>query len=99
MYAVIFKAEIKKIDPVYQRMAARLRALAISDYGCLEFTSCREGQYEIAISYWPNKAAIKAWQANPEHQQAQALGQSQWYQSYQVQVVEVLREYDHNGVD
>ena len=77
-------------------MADRMRELAINEYGCIEFTSCTEGNSEIAISYWPNKEAIQAWKNNPEHQQAQALGKSKWYQSYQVQVVEVLHQYGSN---
>lgn len=93
MYAVIFKAEVNKLDKAYSEMASRMRELAINEYGCTEFTSCMEGNSEIAISYWPSKEAIQAWKNNPEHQQAQALGKSKWYKSYQVQVVEVLNQY------
>ena len=63
---------------------------------CIEFTSCTEGNTEIAISYWPNKESIRAWKNNPEHQQAQELGKSKWYKSYQVQIVEVLNQYESN---
>jgi len=93
MYAVIFKAEVNKLDKAYSEMASRMRELAINEYGCTEFTSCMEGNSEIAISYWPSKEAIQVWKNNPEHQQAQALGKSKWYKSYQVQVVEVLNQY------
>ncbi|MDP6187135.1 MAG: hypothetical protein QF863_07885 [Pseudomonadales bacterium] len=55
MYAVIFKAKIKTLDPTYQSTADRLRELALQEYGCLEFTSTAEGSREIAISYWPSK--------------------------------------------
>ncbi|MGB5326237.1 MAG: antibiotic biosynthesis monooxygenase [Pseudomonadales bacterium] len=96
MYAVIFKAEVNEIDEAYSAMASRMRELAINEYGCTEFTSCMEGNNEIAISYWPSKEAIKAWKNNSEHQQAQALGKSKWYKSYQVQVVEVLKQYSNN---
>ena len=96
MYAVIFKAEINKIDEAYSEMANRMRELAINEYGCTEFTSCMEGNSEIAISYWPSKEAIQSWKNNPEHQQAQALGKTKWYQSYQVQVVEVLNQYGNH---
>lgn len=91
MYAVIFKATIKEFDAQYSEMAERMRDLAISEYGCTEFTACTEGDKEIAISYWPSIEHIKAWHQNPEHKEAQALGKSKWYSSYQVQVTEVLR--------
>ena len=96
MYAVIFKAEINELDDSYLKIAKRMRELAIKDYNCIEFTSCTEGNTEIAISYWLNKEAIRAWKKNPEHQQAQELGKSKWYKSYQVQVVEVLNQYESN---
>jgi len=91
MYAVIFKATIKKLDAQYSEMAERMRHLAINEYGCTEFIACAEGTQEIAISYWPSLDHIEAWSQNPEHRKAQALGKSKWYSSYQVQVTEVLR--------
>ena len=96
MYAVIFRAEIKELDKSYSDMANRMRELAISEYGCTEFTSFTEGNSEVAISYWPNKESIQAWKNNSEHKRAQALGKSRWYKSYQVQVVEVLHQYGRN---
>ena len=96
MYAVIFRAQIKKLDESYSDMANRMRELAIIEYGCIEFTSSTEGNSELAISYWPNKESIQAWKNNPEHKRAQSLGKSRWYRSYQVQVVEVLHQYASN---
>jgi heme-degrading monooxygenase HmoA len=93
MYAVIFKAEINEFDELYSSTATRMRELAIKEYGCKEFTSCCEGDFEIAISYWESKEQIIAWKNNPEHLKAQSLGKAKWYKNYQVQVVEVLREY------
>ena len=97
MYAVIFKAKIKTLDATYQSTANRLRKLALQVYGCLEFTSTAKGSREIAISYWPSKAHIHAWKNNPEHQQAQALGKSRWYESYQFEIVEVLNQHGSDG--
>jgi heme-degrading monooxygenase HmoA len=93
MYAVIFKAEIKELDEAYAVTARRMRELAINEYGCKEFAFCCEGNLEIAISYWESKEQIKAWRADPDHQKAQSLGKTRWYKKYQVQVVEILREY------
>jgi heme-degrading monooxygenase HmoA len=93
VYAVIFKAEINQLDEAYELMATRMRELAMNEYGCTEFTACMQGNTEIAISYWHTQEQILAWRNDPEHQQAQALGKHEWYRSYHVQVVEVLREY------
>jgi len=96
MYAVIFRAEIKRFDQSYSDMAARMRELAKSKYGCNEFTALTEGNHEISISYWDSEEQIIAWKQDPEHKLAQELGRSKWYKSYKVQVVKVEREYTSN---
>lgn len=93
MYAVIFRAEINKLNNDYFEMASSLRELAKNKYGCVEFTSVTEGDREIAISYWENLESIKKWKQDPEHIVAQNLGRSQFYKSVQVQIVEIQREY------
>ena len=93
MYAVIFKATIKQFDEEYTQSANRLRQLALDEYGCLEFISFTENNQELAISYWKNKEAISAWKSNAEHLKAQALGKSEWYESYSVEIVEVNHRY------
>ena len=96
MYAVIFRAEKGEIDESYSEMASLARDLAISNYGCVEFTAVTEGDQEIAISYWTNKEQISAWLNDPIHKKAQELGKSKWYKSYSVQLVEIMREYKKN---
>ena len=93
MYAVIFRAKIRQLDEVYTETAARMRALAMDQYGCVDFVSLTEGDEELAISYWPSLEHIQRWKQDKEHLQAQQLGRNKWYASYQVQVLEVVREY------
>jgi len=93
MYAVIFRATIKQLDAHYAETAAQMRDLAQRKYGCTGFTSVCEGDEEISISYWPSMQHIHDWKHDPTHVQAQELGKTKWYESYQVQVVEILREY------
>ena len=93
MYAVIFRAEINELDEAYSEMAARMRNLAADKYGCVEFAAVTEGNQEITISYWENQEQIKAWKNDPNHIEAQELGRSKWYKSYQIQIVEIIRDY------
>jgi heme-degrading monooxygenase HmoA len=93
MFAVIFRAEVNEVDDAYTAMVARMRELAIDKYGCMEFCSLTDGNHEISISYWKDQELIKHWKHDAEHLLAQELGRSKWYKSYQVQVVEVIREY------
>ena len=93
MFAVIFRAEIAQLDDQYLATANVLRDRAIKDYGCQEFNAWTEGNREIAISYWESLEQIANWKADPAHQRAQQEGRARWYKHYNVQVVEVLREY------
>lgn len=93
MFAVIFTATIKQLDEEYAEVAAHMQRMAQRQYGCLGFSSCTEGNKEIAISYWETEAQIKEWRNNSEHLIAQGKGRLKWYENYTVQVVEVVREY------
>ena len=96
MYSVIFRAKIAGLDEEYDRVAERMRKLALGEYGCLEFIAVTQDSEEIAISYWENEDQILEWKRNSEHILAQELGRSKWFESYKVQVVEVIREYGSN---
>jgi heme-degrading monooxygenase HmoA len=93
MYVVIFRARIRAFDAEYSRMAVRMRELAISQFGCLDFHALSEADNEVTLSYWPDEASIRAWRAHPEHRLAQQVGRERWYESYTVQVAAVTREY------
>jgi heme-degrading monooxygenase HmoA len=96
MYVVIFRAKAKALDADYLETAARLRDLAIKQFGCLDFVSVAEGDQEITLSYWPDEESIKRWKAHAEHLRAQELGREKWYAAYAVQIAEIRREY-HSG--
>ena len=51
MYVVIFRAKVRQFDAAYTAMAAHMRELALTQFGCLEFQALTEGQDEIALSY------------------------------------------------
>ncbi len=99
MLAVIFKATLAKLDEEYSLAAARMRERAFALYGCLDFITVSEGNQEVAISYWPDEASIQRWKNDPEHLLAQKTGRTRWYQSYTIEVVEVLRAYTEMGSD
>ena len=93
MYVVIFRAKVRSLDAEYAEVAARMRELALGQFGCLEFQAVTEGTDEIALSYWPDEASIQAWKEHAEHVLAQQLGKARWYEFYIVQVAYVTREY------
>ena len=97
MLVVIFRARLRAFDTEYFDTAARMRQLALSQFGCLDFHAVTEGDLEVALSYWPDEASIRAWRAHPEHLLAQQAGRERWYASYTVQVATVTREYQRGG--
>jgi len=70
-----------------------MRELALQEFGCLAFHALTEGHEEVALSYWSDEQHIQAWRAHPEHREAQKLGQSEWYESYSVEVARIERSY------
>lgn len=73
MFIVIFRAKISKIDETYTTISKKLRDLALTKFGCLEFHAVTEGDNEIALSYWPDEEKIRAWKQHSDHLLAQQL--------------------------
>lgn len=97
MLVVIFRATVKELDEQYFVLAARLRELALTEFGCLEFHALSEGNQEIALSYWPDGKSIADWKAHPDHMLAQKLGHEKWYSHWSVEVAEIGRNYRGHG--
>lgn len=97
MFAVIFKAKVKHLDQAYIDTAKRMRDRALNEFNCVDFIAACEGDQEIAISYWQSEADIAAWRNDSEHQLAQQHGKRDWYSSYEVEVVELRRQYTSKG--
>jgi len=47
----------------------------------------------ITVSYWKTLADIARWKSQAEHQGAQRMGKSDWYENYTVRICKVEREY------
>lgn len=94
MFVVIFRATARALDADYAAMAAQLRELALTQFGCLEFVAVTEGSQEVALSYWPDEVGIRAWKQQADHLMAQQLGRERWYSDYRVEVAQVQRRYD-----
>lgn len=91
-YAVIFTSLRTLGDNGYTEAASRMVELAQQQPGYLGMESAREG-LGITVSYWQNLAAIKHWQANAEHLEAQHSGRKLWYEMYKVRIAKVERDY------
>jgi len=93
MWVVIFRARVRVSDAEYERVARRLRQLALEEFGCLRFIAATDDDGEVAISYWPTQESIGAWRRHAEHVVAQETGRERWYDAYDVDVARVERSY------
>ncbi len=51
----------------------------------------REG---VTVSYFDSEESIQQWHHNNEHNQAQKLGRSHFYESFSVEVAQLTRRYE-----
>ena len=93
MYAVILRATVGDLNEEYSEALKRMKTLAFEQYGCLEFYAMMDGSRRIAISYWRNEDDILQWRNNNEHRQIQEKAKQTWYSSYNIQIVDIKREY------
>lgn len=91
-YAAIFTSVRTEGDHGYAEMANKMNELAARQPGFLGVESARE-ELGITVSYWVDLDSIKAWKADLEHSEAQALGHRKWYSSFQVRICKVERDY------
>jgi heme-degrading monooxygenase HmoA len=93
-YAVIFSSLRTAMDNGYDTMAGRMLALAAEQPGFLGAESTRDAAgFGITVSYWQTQEDIVAWKNHVEHIAAQVLGQSVWYEHYELRVARVERAY------
>lgn len=93
--AVIFMSNRNGTDPAgYAAAAAAMQALAATQPGYRGIDSVRdEAGLGITISYWADDAAAIAWRDNAEHTAIREQGRARWYDSYEVIVTRVERNY------
>ncbi|HEU4960129.1 MAG TPA: antibiotic biosynthesis monooxygenase [Sphingomonas sp.] len=93
--AVIFVSRRRSEDAEgYAAAAAAMDALAAAQPGYRGVASVREADgFGITVSYWADEASAAAWRDNPEHAAIRETGRGRWYDSYEVTVAAVTRDY------
>jgi heme-degrading monooxygenase HmoA len=77
----------------YGEWADRMLELARAMPGFVEFKAfeAQDGE-RVSVITFANLDAQRAWRDHPEHRVAQRLGRDRFYESYAIQVCEVLGE-------
>jgi len=81
-------------DSGYGAAAEAMERLAAGQPGYRGFTAARGADgLGIAVSYWADEAAALAWRDDPEHARIRDAGRAKWYQSYELAVTTIIRDY------
>ena len=91
-FSVIFTAQRTLSDEdMYSLTSERMVELAQQQPGFLGLESVRgEDGIGITVSYWRDRAAIRAWRIDVEHLAAQQMGRQEFYSWYHIRVAEVV---------
>jgi len=92
-YMVSFVSLMSAQTPGYQQAASQMLEAVHKQPGFIAAYSVREEDgIGITNSYWRDIQAIEAWKNDAAHRAIQAKGKNQWYQWFQLQVCEIIRQ-------
>ncbi|HUZ40069.1 MAG TPA: antibiotic biosynthesis monooxygenase [Acidimicrobiales bacterium] len=83
-------------DKEYEEWSERMDHLVRSAPGYIEHNSYRDevSGNGVTISYFRSMPDLLAWKRNSEHLEAQALGRAAFYDHYEIEVAEIVRQYE-----
>lgn len=96
MFAVIFRSTRRvDNDDLYATWSALMEARVVVAHGYVSHVGFRDPvtREGVTISYFDSLDAISEWRANEEHQEAQGLGRSEFYEEYTVEVARIEHRY------
>jgi heme-degrading monooxygenase HmoA len=81
-------------------MAAKMRELAEKMPGFISFKTFKaEDGERVSIIEFASEETLRAWREHPEHRRAQALGRTEFYAEYRIQVCRTERRYGFTRSD
>jgi heme-degrading monooxygenase HmoA len=92
MVVVLFRSRLADPAEGYAEMAEEMLATAKTMPGFVEFKSFKaEDGERLSVVHWENDESMTAWRQHARHLVAQRLGREKWYESYSIEVAEVVR--------
>jgi heme-degrading monooxygenase HmoA len=82
-------------DDEYADMAQRMEELVHDQPGFVDMVSVRDPltRQGITVAYFEDEESVAAWKAQAEHVEAQRRGVADFYESYDVTVAQIVRQY------
>lgn len=92
MIVVLFRSRLVEPAEGYSEMAAEMLERAKTMPGFVDFKSFKaEDGERLSVVRWQDEETMQAWREDVRHRVAQRLGRERWYESYDIEVAEVIR--------
>jgi heme-degrading monooxygenase HmoA len=93
MVVILFRSRLtEQAGEDYHSMAAEMLATAREMPGFVEYKVFRADDGErISVIWWQDQETLAAWRNHPRHRIAQKAGRERWYEYYNIEVAEVVR--------
>jgi heme-degrading monooxygenase HmoA len=97
MILVVFRSRARPDGDLeeYARRSKRMHELVEQHPGFISIESFEtpDGE-EVSLELFESDESVKAWRANPDHQEVQRWAREEFYSWYSVQASEVIRSYE-----
>lgn len=95
-FAVIMTSCLLHQVAGYEIMAEKMLELVQGQPGFLGADWAKD-ETDILVSYWADLESIERWKQDALHVRTKEIGRQFWYESYQVRIVEVKKQYAFRG--
>ncbi|HEX4439649.1 MAG TPA: antibiotic biosynthesis monooxygenase [Thermoanaerobaculia bacterium] len=94
MIVILFRSRLTgQAGEDYDAMDARMLEKARAAPGFVDVKSYTAADGErLTVVRWQDAETLRAWREDPAHREAQATGRRLWYEWYDMEVAEVVRE-------
>ena len=95
MVIVLFRSRLTpEAGDDYAAMADEMLARARSMRGFIDFKSFKAADGErLSVIHWESQETMRVWSDDLRHMVAQRLGRERWYDSFHVEVADIVRSY------
>ena len=94
MIVILFRSKLTGAAGAdYSTMSDRMLELARSAPGFVDMRNYgSEDGERLTVVWWENQETLEKWREDPRHRAAQETGRRIWYEYYDMEVAEVVRE-------
>jgi heme-degrading monooxygenase HmoA len=97
MVIALFRTKLREdADPsAYEKLGLRMYEIVSKMPGFVSLTDLPLADREsLALATFESEEALEAWRRHPEHIEAQRAGRERFYDTYEIKVCQLLRQYD-----